>query len=57
MRKAIAIIFGTILVFICGIAIGNHHAIMCAEPWVDTESNTILISFDGDVHMYEYWCE
>lgn len=42
--------------FIGGMKVGHHHAIMHAEPWVDTASNTILIDFDGDVHVYEY-CE
>ena len=56
MRKIIAVVCAVVLFFVCGIAVGYHHAIMHAEPWVDTEQNTILIDFDGDVHVYEY-CE
>lgn len=59
MRKPIIIILLAILIacmFAYGYAVGCYRTIINAYPWVDTASNTILIDFDGDVHVYEY-CE
>ena len=59
MRKPIIIILLAILIacmFACGYAAGSYRPIINANPWVDTESNTILIDYGGAVHVYEY-CE
>lgn len=44
-----------VAVFMCGYVAGSYHAIINADPWVDTASNTILIDYGGAVHVYEYY--
>ena len=45
------------LAIFAGAFLSRRNTILTAEPWVDTERNVILISFNGDVHEYEYWEE
>ena len=56
-RMAVAQTLILLSAFLYMYSFARKNTILTAEPWVDTERNVILISFDGEVHEYEYYEE